>query len=169
MPGQGIVEHALKHSTGSTPELPPPRLGLLDLVLIREHAALDEDSPCAFGKPDRTRRTNHHRAYTRQRIPPLDYGLPEDFSAYLLNGLQFTIVPGAGCVDFEQHNRGSDNAGDDTDFASLVPLDCITSTPIAISRRLASKKPFPEPGSKFPSLGSSPPNLTPSPVRKTLV
>ena len=87
MPCQGIVERAPKHNTKSTPEPPPPRLGLLDSILIREHAALDEDFPCAFGKPDRARRRNHYRAYTRRRIPPLDYGLPEDLSAYLLNGL----------------------------------------------------------------------------------
>ena len=84
MPGQGIVERAPKHNTRFTPEPLPPRLGLLDPILIRGHAALDEDSPCARGKPDRTRRTNHYRAYTRRRIPPLGY---EDFSAYLLNGL----------------------------------------------------------------------------------
>lgn len=87
MPGEGIGyrEHALKHCTRSTPKPPPPRLGLLDPILICEHAALDEDSPCAFGKPDRTRRPNHYRAYTRRRIPPLNYGLPEDFSAHLLS------------------------------------------------------------------------------------
>ena len=85
MPGQGIVEHALKHST--TPESSPPPLGLLDPILIHEYAALDEDSPCAFGKPDRARRPNHYRAYTRRCIPRIDYGLPEDFSAYLFSGL----------------------------------------------------------------------------------
>ena len=85
MPGGGMGEYALKHT--STPETSPPCLGLLDPILIREYAALDEDSPCAFGKPDRTRRPNHYRAYTRRRIPRIDYGLPEDFSAYLLSGL----------------------------------------------------------------------------------
>jgi hypothetical protein len=87
VPGGSIGEHALKHSTRSTPEPPLPRLGLLDPILIREHAALNEDSPCAFGKLDRTQRHNHYRAYTRRRIPPLDYGLPEGFSAYILSGL----------------------------------------------------------------------------------
>jgi hypothetical protein len=88
MPGEGIGLYALSRPTKSTtPELPPPRLGLLDPTLIRELAALDEDSPCAFGKPDKTRRPNHYRAYTRRRIPPLNYGLPEESSAYILSGL----------------------------------------------------------------------------------
>ena len=90
MHGRGFAENALKPSTRFTPEPPLPRLlpGLLDSTLIREHAVLDEDSPCAFGKPKITRRSNHYRAYRRpQHIQTLNYGLPEDFSAYLLGVL----------------------------------------------------------------------------------
>ena len=80
MPGRGIGEHILKHSARSTPEPPLqlPRLlpGLLDSALIREHAALDDDSPCAFGKPKKTWR-EYWRTYTRpESITALDYGLP---------------------------------------------------------------------------------------------
>ena len=90
MPGGGFAKNALKPSSRSTPEPPLPRLlpGLLDSTLIREHAVLDEDSPCAFGKSKITRRPNHYRAYRRpQDIQTLDYGLPEDFSAYHLGVL----------------------------------------------------------------------------------
>lgn len=75
--------------TRSMPEPPLPRLlpGLLDPVIIREHAVLNEDSPCAFSKPKRGRRPNHYRAYTRPYIPTLDYGLPKGFSEYFLGGL----------------------------------------------------------------------------------
>jgi hypothetical protein len=89
MPGDGIGVHTLRRCARSPPKPPLPRPRMLDPILIREHAVLDEDSPCAFGKPDRTRRPNHYRAYRRRRIPPLDYGLPENFSAYLLGSLFF--------------------------------------------------------------------------------
>jgi hypothetical protein len=81
MPWGGIVEHDLKWS----PEPPLPRLlpGLLDPVLAREHAVRNEDSPCAFTKPKRGRRPNHHRAFARPYIPTIDYGFPKNYSAYL--------------------------------------------------------------------------------------
>ena len=87
MPGGGVDAHALNRSTRSTPQSPLPRLlpGLLDPILLREHALRDDDSPCAFGKLRRNWRPNQYRARGRRRyIPTIDYGLPEDFSAYLL-------------------------------------------------------------------------------------
>ena len=83
-PRKGLVErveHALERSSRPTPEPPLPRLlpGLLDPVLVQEHALLNQDSPCAFNYQKRARRPN--RAYVRPYIPTLDYGLPKNFSA----------------------------------------------------------------------------------------
>ncbi|KAH9075585.1 hypothetical protein EDB83DRAFT_2312042 [Lactarius deliciosus] len=132
----------------ATPQssLPLPRLlpGLLDPIVIREREFLVDDSPCTFSNVKKTRRPNQRR---RPRfIPTLDYGLPEDF------------IPGTGRVTTERADRGLDD-----DFAYLIPLDCLTSTPVAISRRLALKRPSPESEEKLPSfgisLGISPPQL----------
>ncbi|KAH9005776.1 hypothetical protein EDB86DRAFT_2876017 [Lactarius hatsudake] len=148
MPGRGVDAHALKCNTRATPQssLPLQRLlpGLLDPIVIREREFLVDDSPCTFSKVKKTRRPNQHR---RPRfIPTLDYGLPEDF------------IPGTGRVTTERPDRGLDD-----DFAYLIPLDCLTSTPVAISRRLALKRPPPESEEKLPSfgisLGVSPPQL----------
>ncbi|KAH9043583.1 hypothetical protein EDB84DRAFT_1471687 [Lactarius hengduanensis] len=146
MPGRGVDAHALKCNTRATPHSPLPRLlpGLLDPIVIREREFLVDDSPCTFSKVKKTRRPNQRR---RPRfIPTLDYGLPEDF------------IPGTGRVTTERPDRGLDD-----DFAYLIPLDCLTSTPVAISRRLALKRPLPESEEKLPSfgisLGISPPQL----------
>ncbi|KAH9064979.1 hypothetical protein EDB87DRAFT_1181535 [Lactarius vividus] len=141
MPGRGVDAHAVECST-TTPQSPLPRVlpGLLDPIVIREREFLVDDSPCTFSKEKKTRRLNQHR---RPRfIPTLDYGLPEDF------------IPGTGRVTTERPDRGLDD-----DFAYLIPLDCPTSTPVAISRRLALKRSSPESEEKLPSFGVSPPQL----------
>ena len=77
---------------------------------------------------------------------------------YSDSDLWFTIVPvpGIGRVDNESpHREPSDNPWDD-DFASLIPLDCPTSTPVVVSRRLALKTPSPN-MTKFIRFGESPP------------
>jgi hypothetical protein len=86
MPGGDVNAHALSRSTRSKPQSPLPRLlpGLLDPALLREHAIRD-DSPCAFQNLRKNWRLNHYRAHGRRRyIPTINYGLPRDFSAYLL-------------------------------------------------------------------------------------
>ncbi|KAH9172825.1 hypothetical protein EDB89DRAFT_839264 [Lactarius sanguifluus] len=82
MPGKGVDARALKCSTRATPQSPLPHLlpGLLDPIVIREREFLVDDSPCTSSKVKKTRRPNQLR---RPRfIPTLDYGLPDDFSAY---------------------------------------------------------------------------------------
>ncbi|KAI9436992.1 hypothetical protein H4582DRAFT_1961105 [Lactarius indigo] len=142
---QSLMPGALECNTKFTPQSPLPRLlpGLLDPIVIREREFLEDDSPCTFSNRKKTRRPNQRRAYSRPRfIPTLDYGLPEDF------------IPGTGRVTTERPDRGLDD-----DFAYLIPLDCPTSTPVAISRRLALKRPSPESEEKLPSFGVSPPQL----------
>jgi hypothetical protein len=78
MPWGGIVEHDFKW-----PPLPRLLPGLLDPVLTREYAILNEDSPCAFTKSKKGRRRNHRRAFARPYIPTIDYGFPKNYSAYL--------------------------------------------------------------------------------------
>lgn len=158
MPWEGIVEHHLKRS----PEPPLPRLlpGLLDPVLTREHAALNE-TPCAFPKPNWGRRHKRHRSSVRPYIPTIDYGFPKDFSAYLLSCLSHSLiltlspsVPDTECGAVEPPDEELDSAWDNwNDFAFLIPLSCPTSTPIAISRRLASD-PSPEPDTNSPASGN---------------
>ncbi|KAF8261013.1 hypothetical protein EI94DRAFT_1789687 [Lactarius quietus] len=138
-----MPEQNLNRST-SSPEPPLPRLlpGLLDPVLAREHAVLNEDSPCIFSKPKRGRRPNQYRAFARPYIPTIDFGLPKGF------------IPSTEC-GIEPPDLELDNAWAN-DFAFFLPSDCPSSTPIVTSRRLTSN-PSPEPDTKFPSFGHSPP------------
>jgi hypothetical protein len=68
----------------------------------------------------------------------------------------FTIVPvpaSPGCVNNESSDKPSDDSWDG-DFTSLIPLDCPTSTPVSISRRVMSKTPSPD--RTFICFGESP-------------
>ena len=89
-----VETHALNCSITSTPQSPTPGLlpGLLDPVLLREHALRYDDSPCAFRKL-RNRPPDHYQTeLSPGYIPTLDYGLPEDFSAYPLSDREWYLI-----------------------------------------------------------------------------
>ena len=78
------VPRDVKRIAKSRLQLPLPCQlpGLLDPVAIDsdEMALYEDDSPCAPKKPQKARRPNDYRVYSRPRdIPKLDYGLPGDF------------------------------------------------------------------------------------------
>ncbi len=133
----------IKRITNSTPQL--SRASSLPRPPDPDGTALSVDEspfPCASGKSQKKgRRSNDHRRFSRPHIRRLDYGLPGEFgerirSRAVASFTDFAIaaVPGFGGLAPERQ------AVDLDDFAFAIPLDCVTSTPVATRKRNSTKE-----------------------------
>ncbi|KAI0262480.1 hypothetical protein BC834DRAFT_1043456 [Gloeopeniophorella convolvens] len=134
-----------RHSTGSRPKEPLPRLlpGFFEPMTARKATFVeDEDSPSVVGGPGAIRPRDalyRMRAVRPRDIPKLDYGLSEDF------------VPDPGHMS---SNATAGRLAHSDEFAFIIPLDCATSTPRASRIRAVNRL---SPAPDEPSIHLPPP------------
>jgi hypothetical protein len=110
--------------------------------------------------PRKNRISTYYHVHPRPLdIPKLDYGLPDDFGEFK----RLPIVADSAdifdaCTVPDTVQIASEGTGSDlefNDFASIIPLDCPTSTPVA-SRKRVLEKPWPASRVALPTHGPSP-------------